>query len=63
MQYELLNCDALPYRRAYVGSFPTVEAAIAAIPGTVAFWDTDPTDGGINAITATGSLYAVERSQ
>jgi hypothetical protein len=60
--YVLLNTDHLPYRREYVGTYPSIDAAINAIPAEVVFWEHDAANDAADAFAANGSLYVVERA-
>ena len=63
MKYDLLNVDALPYRRCYLGTFATIAAALQAIPAPIIHSEYDAEHDAADAFAANGSLYVVERAQ
>jgi hypothetical protein len=62
-RYDLLNVDALPYRRCYLGTFATIADALQAIPSPIIQSDYDADHDAADAFAANGSLYVVERAQ
>lgn len=63
MTYDLLNVDAMPYRRRYLGTFDSISEALRAIPSPLIQSDYDPDHDAADAFAANGSLYVVERAK
>jgi exopolysaccharide biosynthesis predicted pyruvyltransferase EpsI len=58
--YALLE-SVSSFRRAFIGHYPTIEEAIAAIPAPVVHWEADTANDAADAFAANGALYVVER--
>lgn len=60
MAYDLLNVDALPYRRRYLGTFATIADALQAIPAPLIQSEYDAGHDAADAFGVDGNVYSVE---